>query len=110
MIGMVGDAYLATITHPDRKDIYQESKAILRYRKDTMQNMQTQLDIYRKDGYPENSGLHETNVIVRRQNADVQRVMDMWEDFLRKYSHRDQMSFDYVLWKLGAKCFDISPD
>ena len=36
MIGMVGDAYLATITHPDRKDIYQESKAILRYRKDTM--------------------------------------------------------------------------
>jgi rRNA processing protein Gar1 len=36
MIGMVGDSYLATITHPDRKDIYQESKAILRYRKDTM--------------------------------------------------------------------------
>jgi hypothetical protein len=66
LVRLIGSDYLGSITHPERKDIYQESKAILKYRKDTMQNMQTQLDIYRKDGYPENSGLHETNVIVRR--------------------------------------------
>lgn len=36
LVNMVGSNYLATITHPDRKDIYQESKAILKYRKDTM--------------------------------------------------------------------------
>ena len=71
LVGLVGNASLASITHPDRKDIYQESQAIVKYRKDKMENMQTQLDIYRKDGYPENSGLHETNVIVRRQTPDV---------------------------------------
>jgi hypothetical protein len=41
LVGLIGSDYLGSITHPERKDIYQESKAILRYRKDTMQNMQT---------------------------------------------------------------------
>ena len=100
----------ATITHPQRTDIYQESKAILKYKKDTMKNMQPQLDLYKSEGYPEKSGLHETNVIVRRYNEDVQKVLDLWEEMLRKYSHRDQMSFDYVLWKLGMKIKDISPN
>ena len=101
---------LASIQHPQRKDIYEESKAIVRYKKDVMPNLQPMLDIYKEAGYPEKSGLHETNVIIRKKTADVQKVMDMWEELLRKYSHRDQMSFDYVLWKLDMKIKDILPE
>ena len=62
--------------------------------------MQKQIDLYKKEGFPKHFGLNETNVIIRRKNESVRKVMDLWEDFLRKYSHRDQMSFNYVLWKL----------
>jgi len=36
LVGLVGNASLASITHPDRNDIYQESQAIVKYRKDKM--------------------------------------------------------------------------
>ena len=97
------DGALVTTKHPDRNCIYEEAKAIVKYHKDKMANMQPQIDLYKADGYPEKAGLCETNVIIRRKNPEVQNVMDMWSDLLRKYSHRDQMSFNYVVWKLGYK-------
>ena len=80
---------LVTTKHPDRDCIYEEAKAIVKFRKDKMVNMQPQIDLYKADGYPANAGLCETNVIIRRKNDEVQKVMDMWADLLRKYSHRD---------------------
>lgn len=97
------DGDLVTTKHPDRDCIYDEALAIVKYRKDNMTVMQPQIDFYKADGYPAHAGLCETNVIIRRKTDDVQKVMDMWSELLRKHSHRDQMSFNYVIWKLGYK-------
>ena len=80
---------LVTTKHPDRNCIYEEAQAIVKYHKDKMVNMQPQIDLYKADGYPAKAGLCETNVIIRRKTPEVQKVMDMWSEFLRKYSHRD---------------------
>ena len=91
----------AVARHPDRDCIYDECKAIIRYHKDTRKNMETQINLYRSDGYPAHNGLCETNVMIRRNTPEVNRLMDMWADWLRRYSHRDQMSLNYCMWKLG---------
>lgn len=100
---------LCVTKHPQRDCIYEESKAIIKYRKDKMKNMQPLIDIYKKEGFPAHFGLNETNIIIRHKNDKVREVMDLWENLLRKYSHRDQMSFNYVLWKLGYKIKNIQP-
>ena len=80
---------LVTTKHPQRDCIYKEAEAIVKYKKDKMENMKEQMELYRADGYPEKAGLCETCVIIRRQTPEVMSVMDMWEELLRKYSHRD---------------------
>lgn len=75
--------------HPDRDCIYDEADAIVRYRKDTKQNMAEQQRLYRDDGYPAHAGLCETNIMIRTNTPEVNELMDMWAEWLRKYSHRD---------------------
>ena len=103
-------ADLSITAHPARNCIYDEARAIVRCRKDTQKNIDTQVDLYKKEKFPQHYGLNETNVIIRRNTEDVRKVMDMWAEVLRKYSHRDQMSFNYVLWKLGMKNLLLSFD
>ena len=53
----------------------------------------------RKEGYPRNNGLHENAIIYRRNNDICRQVDEMWWDLYVRYSRRDQLSLDYVLWK-----------
>jgi hypothetical protein len=61
---------------------------------------------YRDDKFPENCGLVQTNIVIRRHNdAYSKELMEKWWDELSKYSHRDQLSFNYALWKCTPKKF-----
>ena len=102
-----GSAPMAVCRHPKRDCIYDEAKAIVEYKKDTWKNLDQQVRKYTVDGFPSHFGLNETNVIVRKDCGDVRRISDAWAEELRKFSHRDQMSFNYVLWKLGIKISDF---
>lgn len=96
--------------HPDRDCIYEESKAIVKYSKDKPANLRPQEDFYRQEGFPQHFGLNETNVIIRRPSEQVKQIMELWAEMVRKYSHRDQMSFNYVLWKLHGSVTNISQE
>lgn len=104
------DVLFAVAAHPSRDCIYEEADAIVRYGKDKMKNMEEQMKLYRADGYPNHAGLCETNIMLRKHNPEVNKLMDMWADWLRKYSHRDQMSLNYCMWKLGFKYTRIPED
>lgn len=59
---------------------------------------------YRSLGYPDTDGLAWTLVLLRRHNEpDVVSAMEMWWKELLEWSKRDQMSFNYVAWKMGLK-------
>ena len=102
-INRIPDDDIVTTKHPKRDCIYDEAKAILGYKKDTKENLDRQLGFYISEKFPQHFGLCETNVIVRKNTNKVRKIMDLWATILKEYSHRDQMSLNYVLWKLNAK-------
>lgn len=89
-----------TKKHPCRNCIYEEAKKVLQMKKDFPQNVNPQIERYRKEGFPENFGLHETGVILRRHREVCVHVFgNMWAKEIMTFSHRDQLSFDYCRWK-----------
>ena len=102
-----------------RKCVYEEAKFIQwlgdnnpkKQYKDNMDIIHTQVDRYRKDGYPENNGLARTTVVFRRHNeSDVIKNSDAWWEEMKYGSRRDQISFNYVSWKHNLKFNYIQED
>lgn len=92
---------LYTRVHPSRKCIYKEAKACIRLGKDTSKNIEAQVEAYREDGYPKNIGMAETGILLRKHNDIKCQLLDnLWASELLKYSHRDQLSFNYACWKM----------
>jgi len=53
-----------------------------------------------KEHYPRHNGLYETGILFRRNNEVVQKADELWWNCINAYSKRDQLSFNYVLWKI----------
>ncbi|KAL2318654.1 hypothetical protein Fmac_032530 [Flemingia macrophylla] len=81
---------LAISEHGARSSVYDEAKAVVKKNIAKPEEVEVQLNQYRKDGLPENKrfngkkALCEASVIVVR------------------FTSRDQLSFPYVLWRLKA--------
>ena len=59
---------------------------------------------YVKENFPHKLGLVESNVMIRKHNKNESiELMEKWWNEINKYSHRDQLSFNYLLWKTGIK-------
>ena len=86
--------------HPVRNCIYDEARAVVSMKKDTATNVNQQIDRYKNEGFPKNYGLLQSNIMLRIHNhKDCIRLMETWWDELKDNSHRDQLSFNYALWK-----------
>ena len=92
--------------HPARNCIYKEAKAVKAIKKDMTDLPDKQMKKYKEEGFPENYGLVQSNIMVRwHNNEDCIEVMERWAEEIREFSHRDQLSFNYALWKAKATCF-----
>lgn len=102
-------AKLALFSHKNNKDsrdcVYDEYDALMEgYRKGRRQDdpevMRVQIEEYEKAGYPKHAGLAVTMVILREHNdPDVVRAMECWWSEYMAHSKRDQLSFNYSMWK-----------
>lgn len=97
------DASVVTHKHPARTCIYQEAKAVIRRRKDKPVLVENQIARYRREKFPRGYGLAETGALLRRNSPEVRKLNELWWDEICKGSQRDQVSFDYCLWKLKMK-------
>ncbi|MCR5836692.1 MAG: DUF616 domain-containing protein [Lachnospiraceae bacterium] len=98
------DEEILCLKHPNRISIYEEAQECINLKKDNPEVILRQVAQYRKEGYPENSGLVVSNVLVRKHASPrVIELMELWWKQLQKYSFRDQLSFNYCCWKLGIK-------
>lgn len=96
--------FLYTNKHPSRDCLYREQIAVLRLKKDTYENTNPQIERYREEGFPEHYGLAETNIILRaHKNQKCKTLMNLWGEEILNGSHRDQLSFNYAIWKTGTK-------
>ena len=92
---------LATFKHPLRQCVYQEERACERHRKDNFDVMRGQMDRYREEGYPVYSGMVETACVVRAETPEIREFSKRWWDEICTDSFSDQLSFNYVCWRLG---------
>jgi hypothetical protein len=106
---ILGDADIAVFHHNQRKCIYQEGKACKRFKKDSFEIIDSQMDRYHQDGFPPNMGLAATPFVARRNTPQINEFNEMWWDEIQRGSKRDQLSFNYCLWKLGIKVKWITP-
>ena len=96
--------------HPQRNCVYKEGEACIKLKKDIAENINKELDFFRNSGMPENYGLVETNVMIRLHNEySCIALMGEWWYYLNMYSHRDQLSLPYCLWKLNYKKLCVMP-
>ena len=97
--------YLYIFEHPFRNKIYDEIKEVVFLKKEK-KSMAEQLRkrYYIKEKFPDNNGLIESCLLIRRHNEeDCINFMNNWFKEIEKYSHRDQLSFNYIKWKKGIK-------
>ena len=90
-------------THPLRTCIYEEARECIKRKKDTKESIEKHIAMIHETGFPENYGLNETGLLVRKNTQNVNLVMEEWAKMIIDWSHRDQLSLSYVLWKLNYK-------
>jgi hypothetical protein len=94
--------------HPDRMCAYDEAAVCSRTRRDYPDLLVEQAKRYVADGYPSQNGLIESGCLVRANVESVHRLNERWWQEIDQGSRRDQVSFNYVCWKLGVE-YDIMP-
>ena len=94
-----------------RNCIYEEYDVIMKLGqknggnyKDSPEIMYNQIKRYLNEGYPKNNGLATNPIILRNHNdSEVIKLMEDWWIEIKYGSRRDQLSFDYVVWKNNFK-------
>ena len=91
---------LACFCHPVRTTVAEEAMVIIGGKLETKTNVHTILDMLRRSRFPDNVGLTETNILIRR-HKEIVAFSNEWTQCVKK-CRRDQVSFDYLLWKHGT--------
>lgn len=87
--------------HQHRNCIYDEATEIIHQNKDSAGTINRQVAAYQADKYPVQNGLLESGMLLRAHNdKNCIKLMEAWFMEVLKFSHRDQMSFNYCAWKL----------
>ena len=93
-----------SLEHPETPSIYDEIKNVSSLRKEKESISLKVKRKYIKEKFPDNLGLTENCIIIRKHNnQDCIKLMETWWKEIEKYSHRDQLSFNYAKWKTGVK-------
>lgn len=108
VIQKLGDNDALFMNHVIRKCVYEEAEEILKYLKDdksewygyfrtrfTIEEIEREIESYRKAGYPENAGLWSGGFFVRRNNERTNNFFNKWWDSILRYGCKDQMSLAY---------------
>lgn len=105
----VNDKTLQFPAHHVRNCIYDECLRVLETKKDTYENVIKVAEFLVQENMPKNYGMNEANIIIRQHNdAKVKKIMNDWWHMVKNYSHRDQLSLSYVLWKNGMQPNEIA--
>jgi len=92
---------IATFRHPLRRCVYEEAKACVQREKDDPEVIRSQMARYREQLYPRNNGMVETACVIRRHDKLATRFCEAWWHEISTGSRRDQLSFNFVHWRLG---------
>jgi hypothetical protein len=85
--------------HPERHCVYDEAQAVLELGFDDRERVTSQMQLYRRLGYPPQNGLAKALFILRRHHDPaLTPVMEHWHQQVLCHSKRDQLSLNPVMW------------
>lgn len=93
------DADFITLKHPQRNCIYDEADTCKLLSKAPHDLIDAQTLTYEQEGLPKNVGLIASGFIFRKNTKEVREFCEDWWKELEKFTARDQLSFNYVVWK-----------
>ena len=94
---------ITALLHPDRDCAYDEGWVCKVWGLDDPKKIDELLGKINYDGYPVHNGLCETGVIIRENTKEIRDFNEYWWSMISNYSLRDQISFNYCLWKHDIK-------
>jgi glycosyltransferase involved in cell wall biosynthesis len=94
-----GPGPITMLKHPDRDCVYDEAQACKRLKKDDPLVVDAHMARIRATGMPKSAGLVDTCVIIRTHEASIRKLEREWWKLVESGSRRDQLSFNYVVWK-----------
>jgi len=94
---------LAVFKHRWNTCIYKEASDVIREHVDIPELITAQCDYYKRNQYPENNGLYELPVLIRKKSVRNGLINLRWWEQICKWSSRDQISFPVVLWSINTK-------
>ena len=103
IIKLIDRYELINFKHPARTNIKDEMALSITMTKYMNQNIPAQYDAYIKDGFPDDLGLFECTMIIKKNIPRINEVFDLWWIQNMQYSYQDQISYTYCLWKKGVK-------
>ena len=101
MAATAGWPDFAACRHPYRQCVYAELEACVALKKATLAPCAAQSERYRAAGMPENYGLVESGVLLRRHNSATARAIAAawWAEYARAETTRDQVAFPFAHWR-----------
>ncbi len=91
--------------HPERDCTYKEARACIEMGKGIESIILKQMERLQIEGFPENFGLFENNIVFRNHmHQDIIKFNKAWWEELRANSKRDQLSLGYILWRNKISC------
>ena len=92
---------LINFKHSARNNVKDEVDVSIKMKKYDTQNLKEQFGQYINDNFPDNVGLFEKTVFVKKNTSRINKLFDFWWIQNLKYSFQDQISYPYSLWKTG---------
>jgi len=94
---------IAVFAHPNRNCVYDEAVVCARQKRAPAKIVEAHMARYRAEGYPRRNGLAACWVLIRRHTKAMERLNELWWEEWVSGAKRDQLSFNYVCWKLGVR-------
>ena len=92
--------YIYSLEHPERNTVLSETFAVVQYYKEKNSMAKMIRNKYKQENFTDNTGLLESCIIIRRHNEEkCIDLMNNWFGEIKNNSHRDQLSFNYIIWK-----------
>lgn len=88
--------------HDNRDCIYDEATYSQQFKKYKWQPMQSQVAHYKSEWMPEHFWLTGTWLLITKWNSLSRMLHQRWTECLTR-TYQDQLSFDYLVWKLWIK-------
>jgi len=104
----LGKNCIAVKKHSVRNCLYDEARFCMKQKLDTRKLIVKQINKYFREGYPKNNGLVDSSILIRKHTEDVKRFNERWWREVKNFSRRDQISFNYITYKLNIN-YSIIP-